>query len=73
MECLPTAAFHLQKEEFLFCLAGLCWVILRINGNRPDHAVESANGRESVPEFSAVGWQCLFGIFNARLFDQVLD
>ena len=37
--------------------AAACLDDFRNNGNRTDHPVQTANGRESVAKFSAVGWQ----------------
>jgi hypothetical protein len=48
-------------------------VVLRIDGNSADHAIEFSNRRQSVAKLSAVGRERLFGVFNARLLNQGLD
>src|SRR5262245_45142155 len=55
VKCVPSPAFDLQKESFRFYLARLSWMVLRVDGNRSDHAIEFANRRQRVAEFPAVG------------------
>jgi hypothetical protein len=58
----PSPFFDLEKEQFLFCFPRFRWMIFRIDDNWSDHAIELANRRERVAQFSPVRGKCFLGV-----------